>query len=163
MTTVFLSLGTNSGNRSFFIESMVQKLSMVLKPPLSLSSLMETKPLGMKNQKQWFLNTIMRAHFNGSPSDLLTACNTIEIELGRVRKPYPCARTADIDILLFGHKVIKTKDLVIPHPAIRNRRFCLQGLFELAPWWHFPGTSKTILEIFTKMKDDIVQQEIIFL
>ncbi len=163
MTTVFLSLGTNSGNRIFFINEMIKKLSAVLVGPVLSSTLMETKPLGMKNQKQWFLNVIIRARYKGSPARLLTECNRIENELGRKRKTYPCARTSDIDILLFGHSIVKSKNLIIPHPAIKERRFCLHGLNELAPNWKFPGTRDRILDILKKMKDDILQQEIIFL
>jgi 2-amino-4-hydroxy-6-hydroxymethyldihydropteridine diphosphokinase len=166
MTTVFLSLGTNRGNRRFYCTAMAEKLLSITGPGMLLSPVMETEPVGMPKGQRWFLNVVARCRFQGSPEDLLAECNRIERELGRRRETHAAARsarTADIDILMFGHEIIRRKALTVPHPRIRSRRFCLEGLYRVGPYWKLPGTDLTIAQHRSGMRMHVSRQRIIFL
>jgi 2-amino-4-hydroxy-6-hydroxymethyldihydropteridine diphosphokinase len=163
MPTVFLSLGSNVGNRRLYIEKMVGKLASVVEPGLRRSYLMETEPVGMPEGQSWFLNLIVRAGFRGSAQTLLAECARIEQELGRTRKMPMAARTADIDILLYSHAMIRETSLIVPHPRILDRRFCLEGLRQTGPYWKLPGSKLTITEQWRHMPQRVSRQKIIFL
>lgn len=169
MTTVFLSLGSNEGKRGYYLEKMAGKLLSVMEHRLARSQVMETEPLGMYGSQRWFLNLIVRSGFGGTARELLAECNRIERELGRVReKPLSTraareARTADIDILLFGHSVIREKSLIVPHPRLFERRFCLEGLLQLGPFWTIPDTGITVRKHYDQMPPHVRGQRIIFI
>lgn len=163
MTTVFLSLGTNAERRRrFYIEKMVTELACVMEPDIAQSQVMETEPLGMADGQRWFLNLIVRAGFSGNPTALLAECNRIEKDLGRIREKPLEARTADIDILLFGHALIREESLIVPHPRLLARRFCLEGLRQVGPFWKVPGTGFTVSEHCRRMPQHVRDQRIIF-
>jgi 2-amino-4-hydroxy-6-hydroxymethyldihydropteridine diphosphokinase len=163
MATVFLSLGSNSGNRLFYIEKMAAKLSGVVEPGMRRSHLMETEPVGMPEGQRWFLNLVVRAGYGGSPQALLAECAMIERDLGRTGKKSMAARTADIDILLFGHATIREPTLMVPHPRILDRRFCLEGLRLLGPYWTMPGSGLTVTQRWRRMPSCVSGQKIIFM
>jgi 2-amino-4-hydroxy-6-hydroxymethyldihydropteridine diphosphokinase len=125
------------------------------------SFVMETEPVGMPPGQRWFLNLIVCAGYKGSPEDLLAQCNRIEEELGRFRQKPLAARTADIDILLYGHTVIRKKSLTVPHPQILNRRFCLEGLVQLGPYWKLPDTDVTMSEHYRHMARKVRNQKVV--
>jgi 2-amino-4-hydroxy-6-hydroxymethyldihydropteridine diphosphokinase len=162
MPAVFLSLGSNLGDREKSISLMEQELLHRLGQPVQKSPVMETEPLGMKDNTPWFLNRILRGEYMGTPDSLLTECRDIEKKLGRgIHKPLT-SRSADIDILLFGDSVMESADLTIPHPAILMRRFCIEGLLCLAPDLVFPGTGKTIAELAIHMDALVRSQQVRF-
>ena len=163
MPIVFLSLGSNLGNRRRLIEEMAQKCGRVLDGPMARSQLMATEPVGMPGQQRWFVNLLIRGRFPGRARELLLECNRIEDELGRTRATRWAARTADIDILLFGHEIIHDRRLVVPHPRILQRRFCLEGLRQVCPFFIVPGTGKTVMEHFCTMDGQVRRQKIIFM
>jgi 2-amino-4-hydroxy-6-hydroxymethyldihydropteridine diphosphokinase len=163
MTTVFLSLGSNAGRREYYLEEMCGRLSSVMEQAVIPSQLMETEPLGMPGCQRWFLNCIVRAVFSGTPDELLAECNRIESDLGRTREKPFSARTADIDILLFGHAVIREESLIVPHPRMLRRRFCLEGLRQVGPAWKIPGTGLTVSEQCGRMPPHVRNQRIIFM
>lgn len=133
MVEVALSLGTNSGDRLSRMRAMELLLAEVLHPPITASTLVETEPVAVATEQPWFLNRIVRGYYLSTPERLLDECNRIERELGRTGKGMRTQRTADIDILLFGEQTVATRVLVIPHPAILERRFCMEGLCEIMP------------------------------
>jgi 2-amino-4-hydroxy-6-hydroxymethyldihydropteridine diphosphokinase len=163
MTTVFLSLGTNRERRTYYLDKMVAKLTCIMDPGIVRSQVMETEPLGMPRGQRWFLNLIVRAGFNGTPLELLAECNRIEKELGRTREKPLEARTADIDILLFGHALIREESLIVPHPRVLARRFCIEGLQQVGPFWKVPGTGFTVSEHCRRMPPHVSDQRIIFM
>jgi 2-amino-4-hydroxy-6-hydroxymethyldihydropteridine diphosphokinase len=163
MAIVFLSLGSNKGKRRYYIEEMVRKLVPLMENGIRRSSMMETEPVGMPPGQRWFCNLIVRAGYTGSVEQLLAQCNRIEEELGRLRQKPRAARTADIDILLYGHIVIRKKTLKVPHPQILNRRFCLEGLVQLGPHWKLPDTELTMSEHYHHMAWKVRHQEVVFL
>jgi 2-amino-4-hydroxy-6-hydroxymethyldihydropteridine diphosphokinase len=163
MTTVFLSLGSNKGKRKYYLEKMVDMLSSVMEPNIRRSRVMETEPLGMHGCSRWFFNLVVRADFTGTPAELLLDCNRIERALGRRREKLLCARTADIDILLFGRSVIRERSLIVPHPRLLERRFCLEGLRQVGPSWKIPGTGITVKGHCDRMPPHVRSQRIIFI
>jgi 2-amino-4-hydroxy-6-hydroxymethyldihydropteridine diphosphokinase len=163
MKSVVLSLGSNLGNRQGFIHEMEAELRNVLTPPFKISRLMETEPVGVPDIQPWYLNCIVMAEFGNSPQELLSDCRSIEKKLGRTKKGQLSARTADIDILLFGDDEIITGELVVPHPELTKRRFCLEGLREIAPERSIPGLNKTVNELFDEMEPSVRNQRVGFI
>ena len=78
-----------------------------------------------------FLNQVLEIEWSGTARQLLRAAQAVEREGGRVRRKRWGPRTIDVDILLFGDERVTQKDLVIPHPRIKEREFVLAGLREL--------------------------------
>jgi 2-amino-4-hydroxy-6-hydroxymethyldihydropteridine diphosphokinase len=92
----------------------------------------ETAPVGGPPQPQ-FLNAIVRASSELTPSELLDVCHHVESELGRVRDVRWGPRTIDVDILLIDERVVDTPELQVPHPRMTERAFVMLPLLELAP------------------------------
>jgi 2-amino-4-hydroxy-6-hydroxymethyldihydropteridine diphosphokinase len=162
MATVYLSLGSNVGDKRSYIQEMTNRLKLLLGPPIKLSRLMETEPVGVPFKQKWFLNRVMSGRFYDSAEELLWLCQSIEKSLGRRGKKMQAPRTADIDILLFGQRVIHKKDLTVPHPRLLRRRFCLEGLRSIAPYKKVPGTGLTITQLCNRMRKGVRSQQIIF-
>jgi 2-amino-4-hydroxy-6-hydroxymethyldihydropteridine diphosphokinase len=160
---VVVSLGSNLGDRRFFIEEMEKSLAEIIISPIKRSRLMETAPVDILGQQDWFLNRIVAGFFRGTPRGLLEHTKLIERQLGRTEKGNRAPRTADIDILLFDNLVVKEDDLVIPHPAVHLRRFCIEGLFEVAPDKMIVGINSTVTQLFSEMAPEIREQRIKFL
>jgi 2-amino-4-hydroxy-6-hydroxymethyldihydropteridine diphosphokinase len=99
-----------------------------------LSRLYETEPLYDTEQPR-FLNLVLRLTGAPEPAPLLKELQTTERELGRVRDPRrpKGPRPVDIDIVLYGNRVIESEELAVPHPGLRERAFVLKPLLEIAP------------------------------
>lgn len=98
-----------------------------------------------------FLNAAVVGYSKLDARELLTALQAIEGEAGRER-PYPgAARTLDLDLILFGDRVIEEPDLRVPHPRFRERRFVLEPLAEIAPGLKDPVTGRTAAELLTRL------------
>lgn len=163
MTTVFLSLGSNKGNRGLLIAAMEKRLKVVLQPPITLSRLMKTEPVGVAGRQRWFYNRIVCGRYRRTAQKLLAQCREIETALGRTAKKKFVPRTADIDILFFGRSKVTDKDLIVPHPRIQERRFCLEGLVECAPYFKVPGTGQTLSRLYSRMTDTVRSQKVVFM
>jgi 2-amino-4-hydroxy-6-hydroxymethyldihydropteridine diphosphokinase len=144
---VFLSLGTNCGDRLNYINRMEQMLELILEPPVKKSRIMETEPVDVTDQQQWYLNRIIGAYYTKLPSCLLKETQDIEAALGRTEKGTMKSRTADIDILLFGNDIVNSELLTIPHRGILTRRFNLEGLNEIDSSIVIPGVQKSVKTI----------------
>jgi len=160
MREIALSLGTNSGDRFYFMRAMEDALKSLLNAPLRRSALFETEPVDVAHEQPWFLNRIVSGFFEASAEDLLECCNTIERSLGRANKGKRTERTSDIDILLFGNEVITRTHLTIPHGALLDRRFCLEGLFQIIPDAEIPPTGKSVAYHYHIMKQSVQEQRI---
>lgn len=146
MKTVYLSLGSNVGNREANLRAAVNGLEEARVPVLRASPIYETEPV--ENTKQgWFLNLVVEAETKLTPLELLHRTMRIERELGRVRRVAKGPRTIDIDILLFGHAVLHSRDLEVPHPRMAERRFVLVPLADLVPDLRHPITGRTVREM----------------
>ena len=169
-TFMAISLGSNLGDRLFHIESMEQALrSIFVDNDLKSSRLMETAPVGPQCVGQpAYLNKIVAGHYRGDAYRLLESCLSIEAGLGRTRSPSSpkAARTADLDILLFGdEEICDPPRLIIPHPELANRRFCLEGLMDVNPSILLPvaGRRVTVGELYENMAVGVAAQNVSFL
>ncbi len=143
--TVFLSLGSNLGDRSANLRSAIAALGQ-LGRVTAVSSFYETEPVEFRAQP-WFLNCAVAMETELMPKQFLARVHAIEQQLGRRRLQPKGPRTIDVDILLFGSSVVDTPALVIPHPAMHARRFVLEPLAEIAPDARHPVLKCTVREL----------------
>ncbi|MDR2761906.1 MAG: 2-amino-4-hydroxy-6-hydroxymethyldihydropteridine diphosphokinase [Planctomycetaceae bacterium] len=130
---VLLGFGSNLGDRRRFIESgWLSVCGLEGVEPICLSSLIETVAVGCGENQPDFLNAVGLIRTNLYPEILLDKLQAIEYSFGRVRTIRWCARTLDIDILLFGDFVIDSPRLKIPHPLMFERDFVLIPAKEIA-------------------------------
>lgn len=138
MNDVYLSLGTNIGNRENNLEDAIQLLckqeGVLLQ---NVSPIYETAPVGYVNQPS-FLNIAIFIKTTLSPFEMLAVCQSIENQLGRVRDIRWCPRVIDLDILLYNNVNIVTENLIIPHERMYERAFVLVPLMDIAerPFHH---------------------------
>lgn len=142
---VHLGLGSNLGNRQSNLDRALDFLTQGLQVE-KISSVYETEPIGNTNQPR-FLNLACQAYTRLAPMELLTLAKSIESRLGRPFNKSNAPRPIDIDILFYGEQIIKTPELVIPHPRLTERAFVLTPLAEIAPDLVHPATGKTIKEL----------------
>jgi 2-amino-4-hydroxy-6-hydroxymethyldihydropteridine diphosphokinase len=153
---VYLGLGSNVGEREQNLQAAVDRLYSAELRITRVSSVYETEPQGMRNQR-WFLNLVAAAETGLFPRQLLGRIVKIERELGRRRMIENGPRTIDIDILFFGNAVVQTGELTIPHPRFAERRFVLAPMAELAPDLRDPVSRRTIRELLAKTADQAVR------
>jgi 2-amino-4-hydroxy-6-hydroxymethyldihydropteridine diphosphokinase len=112
----------------------------------------------MKEQT-WFLNCVIEGETSLPPLRLLYEVEQIEAELGRKRSQPKGPRTIDLDILLYGDRVIRETSLVVPHPELHKRRFVLVPLREIAPSLKLPLFGRTPDELVPELRDssDVVR------
>ena len=148
-THVFLSLGSNLGNRKQHIEDAIYFLKYIIND-IKASSLYETVPLYIEDQPK-FLNMVISGLTYLKPEKLLESTQDIENKIGRKVKGRikNGPRIIDIDILLLNNLILSTKRLIIPHPGIKNRLFVLIPLLEIEPDLKDPVTGKPF-SIFRK-------------
>ena len=119
---------------------------------LAVSAFYETQPVDVPDQP-WFLNCVAAIETELSPRELLALALQIEAAMGRVRVREKGPRTIDIDIILFGDRVIDEPGLKIPHPGLPQRRFVLVPLVEIAPEARHPAAGKTAREMLAALPD----------
>jgi 2-amino-4-hydroxy-6-hydroxymethyldihydropteridine diphosphokinase len=144
--TVYLSLGSNIGDREANLLAAIERLQAPELRVLRVSPIYETEPVGLAAQR-WFLNLAVEAETTLFPLQLLARTGRIERELGRQRTVANGPRTIDIDILFYGNAVVKTARLEIPHPRLSERRFVLAPLAGLAPGLRHPVTHQTVRQL----------------
>ncbi len=144
---VYISFGSNLGDRRSNIQRALNLLGELPETEKTqVSSIIETKPVGGPKQNN-FLNGVAELKTSLRPHVLLQRLNKIEAALGRLRDVRWGPRVIDLDILLYGKKVIDTDNLQIPHPRMHERAFVLDPLNEIAPRaWH-PQLKKYIHEL----------------
>ena len=130
MTTVYVGLGSNLGRRSRNLSAARRRLRQNGMRIVRQSRVIETEPWGVADQPR-FLNQVVEGEWEGTPRQLLRAAKEVEREGGRTPSRRWGPRAIDVDILLFGRERIARKDLVVPHPRIRERPFVLESLREL--------------------------------
>ena len=161
MTTIYLSFGSNLGNK---LENIRQALKLLNETNgikiTKASSIYETAPVGGVEQ-DYFLNGVCELETELTPYELLEAIQSIEYALKRVRKVHWGPRTLDLDILLFEDTVMNEARLTIPHPYMHERSFVLIPMNEIAPGVTHPVLHKTIHEMVFEDKDVIkISEEI---
>lgn len=151
MTVVYLGLGSNLGQRKKNIILAIRKLTKVRGIKLEkVSSLYQSAPWGYKKQPD-FLNAVVKISTVHSPPDLLKIIKKLEGEIGRRKSFRWGPRKIDIDILLYGQKVIRQKLLTVPHKHLLVRRFVLEPLLEISPNLRYPLTGRLLKGYYQKI------------
>ena len=150
--TVYLSLGSNLGDRAAHLDRALARLAEEGLRILHKSSLYLTEPVEFTSQG-WFLNLAVEAETSLMPRQLLHLIQRTERELGRRRMVRSGPRPLDMDILIYGTSVVRTAELEIPHPRMAQRRFVLVPMAELAPTLRHPVLQLTMLELLASTPD----------
>ena len=142
MRRVFLSLGSNLGDRLAYLRAALDALGRG--PSMSLvrtSKVYETVPVEVEGEQPDYLNCVVEVEYDATAVELMRFCQEVEAALGRERggtEGEKAPRTVDVDVLLFGEEAIEGPHLVVPHPGVL-RVFNLKGLADLAPDLYIPG------------------------
>jgi 2-amino-4-hydroxy-6-hydroxymethyldihydropteridine diphosphokinase len=149
-TTVYLSLGSNLGNRQENLDRALKLMSERMRMG-KVSSIYDTEPIGPISQPR-FLNLACEVFTRLNPEGLLALFKGIELKMGRYsRSGEP--RIIDIDIIFYGDQVLNTPNLVIPHPKMQERSFVLIPLTEIAPDFVHPVLKKKVKELNKAAKE----------
>jgi len=150
--TVYLSLGSNVGDRAKNLQNAIAALADAGVEVVRVSSIYETEPVDLREQP-WFLNCVVEAQTNLPPLGLLEALRAIEARLGSKKLVPKGPRVIDVDILLYGAETIDTPELQVPHPRMHLRRFVLTPLAEIAPQSRHPVSGLTAAEMLASTED----------
>lgn len=152
-TEAYIALGSNLGDRELNLLRAVAEVGRLPESKVTaLSSFYETSPVGAVKQDA-FYNAVLRLSTLLDARSLLAHLLRIEDEIfKRVRTIHQGPRSMDLDLLLFGDKVINEESLVVPHPRLSDRRFVLQPLCEIAPDLLHPLTGRSIRELLLSLK-----------
>ncbi|MFH0762404.1 MAG: 2-amino-4-hydroxy-6-hydroxymethyldihydropteridine diphosphokinase [Candidatus Omnitrophota bacterium] len=132
MVICYLGVGSNLGDRHRNIKEAIRRInSLKGTKVLKISRIIQSKPSGGPRRQPQFLNAALKVRTELSPSLLLSSLKTIEKKMGRKKAVRFGPRTIDLDILLYGARIIERKSLVIPHPRIFERDFVLKPLLEI--------------------------------
>jgi 2-amino-4-hydroxy-6-hydroxymethyldihydropteridine diphosphokinase len=146
MSTVYIGIGSNLGDRGENCIRAIELLEQRGIPVKKRSSLYETEPWGVKDQPL-FLNMAIEIETALSPRDLLKILKETEQEIGRETSSQWGPRIIDLDILLFNTDIVDEDTLSIPHPFMHERDFVLKPLSEIAPDAEHPVLHKSIREL----------------
>jgi 2-amino-4-hydroxy-6-hydroxymethyldihydropteridine diphosphokinase len=156
LKTIYLSLGSNVGDRDANLHAAIERLGAPGLRVLRISPTYETEPVDNTNQG-WFLNLVVEAETSLFPIQLLARAQKVERVLGRVRTVPKGPRIIDIDILLYGTVAMRGGKLEIPHPRMTERRFVLAPLNDLAPALRHPVTRRTVAELLRAAPPAVVR------
>jgi 2-amino-4-hydroxy-6-hydroxymethyldihydropteridine diphosphokinase len=151
-TLVYLSLGSNIGDRAANLKAAIQALEDAAVRVQKVSSFYETEPVDFLEQP-WFLNCAVEAETTLSAVELLGALRSIETRMGSKKLVPKGPRLIDIDILLYGDESMDTLELQVPHPRMKERRFVLTPLGEIAPRLAHPSWNGSVRDLLEKTPD----------
>lgn len=151
---VYLLLGGNQGNTVAVFEQTFQLLEQQVGTITQYSPLFETAAWGKTDQPN-FLNQAVELTVALTATEVLQYILKIELLLGRQRTEHWGQRIIDIDILFFNKEIINTKQLIVPHPEVQNRRFALVPLQAIAPGlWH-PVLHRSVDQLLQDCPDQL--------
>tara|TARA_Y100001970_G_C14249237_1_gene870553 strand:- start:4186 stop:4686 length:501 start_codon:yes stop_codon:yes gene_type:complete len=150
---VFLSIGSNEGNRLELLRSAIRNIkNLAFVEYLNHSFVYETRPMYNMNQP-YFLNMVIEIQTSIKPLELLDATQGIERKIGR-KKTYlkNQSRVIDIDILDYDNRILNDEQLILPHPGIIERMFVLKPWSDINPEYILPNMEKSIFELMSDIK-----------
>ena len=148
----YIALGANLGDRERNIRDAVARLKATPGiEEVTVSSLLENPAVGGPTGSPAFLNSAAVVRTTLSPQDLLRRMLEIERDMGRSRRQRWEPRPIDLDLILYGDRVIDTPELKVPHPRMHERLFVLQPLAEIAPDAVHPAARVTVAELLQRL------------
>ena len=152
---VYLGVGSNLGDRlAHFRAARTLLIDCEKFREMTWSGIFETRPMGGPQGQGNYLNAVVRARTELGPRDVLAHCQSIERELGRSQGERWGPRVIDLDLLLYGERVIERPGLIVPHPRLHQRRFVLEPLAELAPSLIHPRLSLDVKTMLGELPHD---------
>jgi len=145
---VAIALGSNLGDRRAHLDWAIERLVGLL-ADVRVSPIVETEPVDVPDEQPAYLNAVLVGTTSLGPADLMAALLSLERERGRTRPSFRAARTLDLDLILYGDRIVSLPGVEAPHPRFRERAFVVRPLAELAPDWRDPVTGKTMRELAT--------------
>ena len=155
MERCFILFGSNMGDKNEIYAQACLLINNRCGRIVAQSSAYESEPWGFE-AKEWFLNRLIVVETELEPEAMMRQLLDIEAELGRVRHPEAggyTSRTADLDILYYGSRIVLTDSLTIPHPRLHQRRFALLPLCEVVPEFVHPAFNMTQTELLKRCFD----------
>ena len=153
MSKIYLSIGSNKGNRYSQIKEALKLIREDLGEIISISKIYETKSWGFESEN--FLNLCIAIKSELSPDKLLFSINNIEEKIGRKRdSEIMKSREMDIDIIFYSNKIVNQTELIIPHPRLELRNFVLVPLSDIASDFVHPILLKSVKELLECSNDD---------
>lgn len=154
-TLAYLLLGSNLGDRATLLREACAELAATAGELMAVSGIYETAAWGREDQPA-FLNQAVVLRTAQAPEALLAACLAVERHAGRERRERWGSRTLDVDMLLYGLKIISSPILTVPHPQLAVRRFALMPLAEIAAPVRVPGLGATVAELLAQCPDPLL-------
>ncbi|MEY8780500.1 2-amino-4-hydroxy-6-hydroxymethyldihydropteridine diphosphokinase [Allomuricauda sp. XS_ASV26] len=149
---VYLSLGSNMGNRLATLQKAIFQIQGKTGKILDISSVYENPAVGFDGGD--FFNIVVSLLTPLKPKELLDALLQIEEDFGRKRMDSGySSRTLDIDIIYYGTESITNESLVIPHPQMQHRKFVLKPLSDIAPQFYHPVLQKDTRNLLQECRD----------
>ena len=153
MNEAYVSIGTNLGDRAAHLDFALRSLAAVPDTRIvALSPVFETDPVGPPPQGA-YLNAVVRVETALAPRALLDALLAIERAAGRERGARNAARTLDLDLLLYGDRIVDEPGLIVPHPRLAERAFILEPLAALAPGLVHPQRGESVESLAARVRD----------
>jgi len=155
LTRVCFSLGSNLGDRAGNLEQAGGLIMEHIGMLEACSSIYESDAWGYESAHRYY-NRCLVVGTSVAPLELIAVVDEVEEKLGRTRSGRAYSdRIIDIDLLLYGDLVLELPGLTVPHPRIKERKFVLVPLAEIAPDWRYPGSGETILELLDRCDDPL--------
>ena len=153
MSIAYVALGSNLGDKEQNIRRALELMEQHGVRVRKVSPLLTTEPYGVTDQPV-FLNGAAEVEWAGDAESLLHTLLAIEQEMGRQRKRHWGERNIDLDLLLFGDQILRSADLVLPHPDMANRSFVLEPLAAIAETVVHPVFHRTIGELWQALQEN---------
>jgi 2-amino-4-hydroxy-6-hydroxymethyldihydropteridine diphosphokinase len=156
MNLVYLSIGTNLGNKIENLKNAISRLSSIVTIN-SISSVYETEPLNVQKQDN-FLNIAIEVQTNFSPLELIEKLKKIESEMGRVLSESNKPRIIDIDIIFYNSIILDEVRIQVPHPRAHKRAFVIFPIMDLNPAFVHPILNKSLMEISKNLSNQRISK-----